>query len=786
MLNLPILPLAVCLLSLIGSPQLMATNPLHDEGVSWQLNEQRKQLISQLQYNLFFSLSDDKEQAVEGREIVRFQLSERTEIVLDFRESGDKIHSVRVNGKARPFTFKNEHIIIAKQHTTKGINTIEILFTAGRQSLNHRGNYVYTLFVPDRARTVFPCFDQPNLKARFALTLEVPEHWTTITNTDIKVKPSTHYTAKQGYRIDSYALSDPLPTYLFAFAAGEFQHYIYNENGRTIGAYHRETDSARIAQLPEICHQVVFSLEWLEQFTNVPYPFQSYNLVVLPGFQFGGMEHTGCTFYNDNTLFLPKNPTVEERLKRTELIAHETAHMWFGDAVTMNWFNDVWTKEVFANYFAAEITAPLFPELNHSLNWLKTYVAAAVNQDRTQGRTSIRQPLDNMRYSGLIYNNIIYNKAPVMLRKMVDLMGKEAFQRGIQRYVKNYLYSNATWDDLIAILDSETDADLMQFSQQWVDETYWPTYKVNELDDASIGMEYGYCDLTVSQCNTLMEVWSKETDETRRQALLMTLNENYLNHKFGDELWLQWLIGRLKEETNALTSLTLVNYMSEPLRQTQQQGMHYDMELLKIAEWHPLNAVRTQLLRLLAKESTTPEAIQAIYTIWEANSHPLLSVNDYMTMAYELAVRLPQQAEEIIQTQRQRFDNPDRLQQFDFIARAVSPDAAARDTLFESLKQAENRRIEPWTQSVLYYLNHPLRQQEAVKYITPALELLPEIQRTGDIFFPTNWCYNLLCNHRSQEAYDSVETFLRNHQDYPQLLLNKVLYAKYLLERANK
>lgn len=773
-----LLTLALCPLGLYATGS-------YDEGISWQLAEQRKQTISQLQYHLFFSLSDDKEQAVEGREIVRFQLSERTEIVLDFRESGDKIHSVRVNGKARPFTFKNEHIIIAKQHTTKGINTIEILFTAGRQSLNHRGNYVYTLFVPDRARTVFPCFDQPNLKARFALTLEVPDQWTTVTNTEVTAEPSKASASKPGYRIDSYALSDPIPTYLFAFAAGEFQHYIYTENGRTIGAYHRETDSARIAQLPEICHQVVFSLEWLEKFTDIPYPFQSYNVVILPGFQFGGMEHTGCTFYNDNTLFLSKNPTEEERLKRTELIAHETAHMWFGDAVTMNWFNDVWTKEVFANYFAAEITAPLFPDINHSLNWLKTYVNAAITQDRTEGRTSIRQPLDNMRYSGLIYNNIIYNKAPVMMRRMVDLMGKEAFQRGMKRYVKAYLYDNATWDDLIAILDSETPSDLKAFSKQWVDETYWPTYTVKSVNDSTLGMEYGYCSLTSAQIDTVMEQWGK-CDETRRQALLMVLNENYLQHKLTDEAWLLWLAIRLREERNPLVSLSLVNYMNEPLRVTQQAGRHLDIDLLKLSETHPLTAVRTQLLRLLANAATSSEVVQALYTTWEKNDNPLLSQNDYMTLAYELAVRLPEQAEHIIETQRARITNPDRLQQFNFISRAVSPDAEARDRLFASLSSAENRRIEPWTQSVLYYLNHPLRQQEAVKYILPALELLPEIQRTGDIFFPGNWCYNLLCNHRSKEAYETVKLFLESHSDYPTLLLNKVFYAKFMLDRANQ
>ncbi len=778
------IPYLITLLYLLSPLRLFAAINV-EEGVSWRLAESRKENISQLQYHLTFSIPEATTEAVEGHEVIRFQTSSRQTVVLDFREQTSKIHSVKANGKSCPVIFQNEHIIIPKKFIRADSNEIEISFTAGNQSLNRRDNYIYTLFVPDRARTVFPCFDQPNLKARFAVTLEVPEHWTTITNTDIKAEQPTAKKAKLGYRIDSYALSDPIPTYLFAFAAGEFQHYIYNENGRTIGAYHRETDSARIAQLPEICHQVVFSLEWLEKFTDIPYPFQSYNVVILPGFQFGGMEHTGCTFYNDNTLFLSANPTVEERLKRTELIAHETSHMWFGDAVTMNWFNDVWTKEVFANYFAAEITAPLFPEVNHSLNWYKTYVSSAINQDRTEGRTSIRQPLDNMRYSGLIYNNIIYNKAPVMMRKMVEMMGKEAFQRGIQRYVKTYLYDNATWDDLIAILDSETRVDLKAFSKQWVDETYWPTRTVASVDDPSLGMEYGYSELNDDQLTQLLTLWKEEHDDTRRQVLLMTLNENYLHHNLEDDIWLKWLIESLMAERNPLICLTLVNMMNEPLRQIPQEERLLEQTLFQQASTHQLPAVRTQLLRLLANAAISTEVTDELYAIWHENSNPLLSPNDYMTLAYELAVRLPEQAEEILETQRTRITNPDRRQQFDFIARAVSPYPEERDALFASLAKAENRRIEPWTQSVLYYLNHPLRQQEAVKYILPALELLPEIQRTGDIFFPGNWCYNLLCNHRSREAHEAVEMFLQSHQDYPQLLLNKILYAKYLLDRAN-
>lgn len=746
-----------------------AQSHLLDEGVSWELAQHRKQTYHDPHYSLSLTIPEDKNAPIDGTETIELHLDAPHDIILDFRESQDKVHAVYTEGNKRgrfglckKWHWANDHIVIPQKYTHKGTNRVRIAFTAGNQSINRRDGYVYTLFVPDRARTAFPCFDQPNMKATFDLDLHIPEGWKAVTN-------------GEGVKI---------PTYLFAFAAGDFSVERYEEDGYSIRAYYRETDSLRIAQLPEIMHQVVYAMKWQEDFTGVKYPFPKYDLVILPGFQFGGMEHVGATFYNDNTLFLPANPTPDEQLRRTELIAHETNHMWFGDAVTMNWFDDVWTKEVFANYFAAEITAPLFPDLNHDLNWLKTYTTAAISQDRTEGRTSIRQPLDNLRYAGLIYNNIIYNKAPVMMRKMVELMGKEAFRRGIQKYVQTFMYDNATWDQLIEILDAETPVDLKAFSREWVDSAHWPHLVATSINDPRIGKEYGYIEFTKEQCDTLLSQGITETDETRRQALLMTLNENFLNGKFGEAEWMERLITDLKDETDPLTSLTLVSYMTEPLRLSFGSGKDYDTELLAMSRQHPLSAIRTQLLRLLTSEARTPQVVDSLYAIWHEGNSPLLSVNDYMGLAFQLSVRMPEKAHDILREQRSRITNADRLTQFDFIARAVDPSEEARDALFESLKIAENRRIEPWTLSVLYYLNHPLRDVESVKYIAPALEILPEIQRTGDIFFPGNWCSSLLSGHRSPEALKAVEDFLDAHPDMMQLLRNKVLQAEYYLKRS--
>lgn len=779
-----------------------------EEGVSWSLAEHRRTQLTELSYELAFYLPEKVEEPVMADEVVRFNLKEPADVIFDFREERERIRSIEVNNRpCSAVRFVNDHLVVPAEAFCQGGNEVHICFQAGSQSLNRRSDLVYTLFVPDRARTAFPCFDQPNLKASFTLRLHLPEAWNAVGNS--RRLPGTSAvqqsaadvlpSPRPGYKWIQFAPTEPLPTYLFAFAAGRMEYRYFSEYG--VGAYHRETDPERVAQLPEIARQVHFALRWLEEFTAMPYPFSKYDIVVLPGFQFGGMEHTGATFYNDNTLFLPPNPTPDEELRRTELIAHETAHMWFGDAVTMNWFDDVWTKEVFANYFAAEITQPLFPGINHTLNWLKTYTAAAASQDRTEGRTSIRQPLDNLRNAGLIYNPIIYNKAPVMMRRMVQLMGKEAFQRGIQRYVSRFRYSNATWNQLIDILDSETTADLRQFSQLWVDSAYWPRRQAVHFREGSDGAFYGSMQLSSLKMDSLMAYWPTEQDATARQALLMNLHENYLECRLSDDRWLEFLIDRIAEEREQLTASTLVSYLHEPLllrlarsaasdvtpvSATARTDAEDDVEgrLMALADSHPLPSVRTQLLRLLAGVVSSSRCVEQLYHLWDAATDQRFSERDYMTLAYELAVRLPHQADAIVEKQRSRLTNPDRLRQFDFIARAVTPSASQRDALFATLAEPENRRIEPWTLSLLYYLNHPVRGLQSVHYIEPALALLPELQRTGDIFFPANWCSNLLAGHRSAEAAQAVAHFLATHPELHPLMRNKILTAAYRLLRA--
>ena len=804
--------------------------------------------------------------------------------------------------------IQNEHIVIPAALTRAGENTVDIVFTAGDQSLNRNDEFLYTLLVPDRARTLFPCFDQPDMKALYTLSLEVPMTWKAVSNTHI-AKEHLIYTGwtnvqkhihqgnlihdqagnkpdgndqdgnnqtingqtgnRAGSKTDgtkgrqpssrkliTFSRTEPLSTYLFSFVAGEFYRKDYDDGRHRFSAYYRETDTAKIAQLDDIFAEVAASLEWLEEYTGVPYPFAKYDFIILPGFQYGGMEHTGATLYNDGRMFLSPNPTLGDRLSRTELIAHETAHMWFGDLVTMKWFDEVWTKEVFANHFAAWISEPLYPEVNHRLNRLRSFNTSALSEDRTEGTVSISQELPNLRYAGLVYGQIIYNKAPVMMEKLIEIMGRDAFRQGIQTYLKRYAYSNATWDDLVGILDSLTSADLRGFSQAWVYEKGMPdlTFRITgkhrdsltvtqsdplgrgilwpqsfgvtvsdgtqsvqtevRMDAAEItipivtnangtpsgtgltgaryilpntdGRGYGRFILPRESARWLLGHWPEIQDGTARFATLMNLQENYLAGLISARDWSRSILTGLEKETDQLTASSLSGFLGramDDLNGTDREAV--EQRLWTLAHTHPEQPIRTILLRSLPSGLTTAALCDSLYAIWETQSEPLYSENNYTSLAWELAIRFPDRAGHILATQRARLTDPDRLRRFDYISRAVNPDEAARDTLFQSLMQAENRRIEPWTSSVLSYLNHPLRESSSVRYIRPGLDILEEVQRTGDIFFPRNWAGALLGSHRSPEAWQEVQKFLQDNPDYPALLRNKILQAAYSLFRAN-
>jgi aminopeptidase N len=442
-------------------------------GITEALARERAARLSDLHYELSFTIPLDLKGRVSGREVVAFTLSDaRAPLSLDFDpdESG---RLVRIQADGAPIDIRqvNGHIVLPPSSLHAGANRVTIEFEAGDAPLNRNDEFLYTIFVPARAHEAFPCFDQPDLKARWSLALDVPEGWEALGN-----GAETSRASRDRRTRVAFAETQPVSTYLFAFAAGRFSVERAERNGRPMRMFHRETDASKVARNRDAIFDLhAAALDWMQRYTEIPYPFGKFDFLLVPAFQFGGMEHAGAIFYNASGLLLDPSATQNDRLERASVISHETAHMWFGDLVTMRWFDDVWLKEVFANFMAAKIVNPSFPSINHDLRFLLDYYPPAYDVDRTDGSNPIRQRLANLNEAGTLYGNIIYDKAPIVMRQLELLLGPDAFRDGLREYLKRFSFGNATWSDLIRLLDDRKPPQpLAAWSHAWVDEDRRP------------------------------------------------------------------------------------------------------------------------------------------------------------------------------------------------------------------------------------------------------------------------------------------------------------------------
>ncbi|HEY8387014.1 MAG TPA: aminopeptidase, partial [Parasegetibacter sp.] len=220
-----------------------------ESGVPLTLAQERKAFISDVKYQLALNIPNNPEEAIKGNETVHFNSKkELKDVVLDFRQRENSVKSVRANGEQIKVRHENEHIIIPAKYIREGENNIEIEFEAGSSALNRNKEYMYALFVPDRARTAFPCFDQPDMKAVYELTLTIPANWEAMSNADIRSAETTGET-----KIVHFEPSDLISTYLFSFTAGVYKVDRRVVDGREMEFFYRETDSVKLkASVPAI------------------------------------------------------------------------------------------------------------------------------------------------------------------------------------------------------------------------------------------------------------------------------------------------------------------------------------------------------------------------------------------------------------------------------------------------------------------------------------------------------------------------------------------------------
>ncbi|WP_339789298.1 M1 family aminopeptidase [uncultured Imperialibacter sp.] len=840
-----------------GCASTTDTPPVVETGVSLELANYRKTVISALGYQLSFDIPDDKSEDIPASEVITFNLSKNdADLQIDFKEDSDHVLEVVVNSTTIPVDHREEHILVPKSALRPGSNSIKITFVAGNLSLNRNDEYLYTLLVPDRARTVFPCFDQPNLKASYQLSLTMPGQWQALSN-----GPLADSVISGERKTFNFMPSDTISTYLFAFAAGKFQKVTRTVDGRTMSLFHRETDEEKISEsIDTIFYLHGKALDFLEEYTAIPYPFKKFDFVAIPDFQYGGMEHVGAIQYRASSLFLDKTATQSRKIGRANLIAHETAHMWFGDLVTMDWFNDVWMKEVFANFMADKVSEVTFPNTGSDLKFLLAHYPAAYAVDRTPGANPVRQQLDNLKDAGSMYGAIIYHKAPIVMKQLEMLMGKQEFQRGLQQYLSEFAFSNATWTDLINILDQRTGEDLLAWNKVWVEEPFRPVFsydmKTNEglitaltisqkeekTNTASsgdkvwsqafkVGLSYGDSLIQVPAFsyravadvgqatgrpkpnyivfNTSGEGYGVFLIDSVMLPYIGTWNDpvarasayinNYENMLNGDGITPTELLALntalLSQETEELSvrqltsqlSATYWQFITPSNRKLISQSL--ESEVWAAMEQAPSASIKKMLFGAFQEIATSEKGMEKLYGIWKSQAPPKevkLSEDDYTGLAATLSLLSHPKSDEIQQQQLARINNGDRKKRWEFLLPALSSDTATRNTFFESLKLAENREKESWVTTAVSYLHHPERQHVSIGYLKESLELLSDIQATGDIFFPTAWLSATFGAYQSDEAASIVNSFLSAHPNYPLKLKGKILQTTDDLNRASR
>lgn len=451
------------------APRVPPADELMQPGVSLELARHRAATLREVRYLL--ELDVTAADSAPGRVTATFERAAGSgDLVLDFR--GPSLGTVVVNGEAvADGEWRNGHLRIPARHLRDGENTVAADFTAriapaGASIIRFNdatdgGTYLYTLLVPADANQLFPSFDQPDLKARFRYRITAPREWQVLAN-----GPGRREEAGGAARW-TFDETEPISTYLAAFAAGPWRTWPSDAGDRPITLY------ARASRAGEVDADTLIAvnrraIQWLERFFGVDFPFTKYDMLLAPAFPFGGMEHVGAVFYNENTFIFREAPTLGQQISRKSTIYHEVAHQWFGDLVTMVWFDDLWLKEGFSTYMAARMQDELDPG---SEAWKTFYLRnkpLAYATDQTGGTTPVWQALPNLDLAKSNYGPIVYNKAPAILKQLEAIVGDAAFRAGLTRFLRRHAYGNATWRDLLAALEESSGIDLDAFGEQYI------------------------------------------------------------------------------------------------------------------------------------------------------------------------------------------------------------------------------------------------------------------------------------------------------------------------------
>ena len=783
--------------------------------------DNRKGNISGILYQLSFNIPENPAEKVSGKATITFDIKSKQDVVLDFQGTPGNVLVYKANkgkGKKANVKIQNDQIIIPGKMFKPGTNKVAIDFTSQEKALTRSGNVVYTQVQADEGRALFPCFDDNDMRAQYQTTINAPEGWKSVT-------------------VDMAERMAPVD---YTFITGKLFEKTSNTDGRNLRVLYSSTDPDKVAQVDQVFQEVAKSMKWMEGYTGIGNPYEKECVIfILPSLDLGGLERRGYIVLSEKAILLGKKPSKEELLKRTELIAHETSHIWFGNITAID---EPWAKEVLANFMASKITRSQYKKDEVEVSFMNTYMRNAIAMDRTEATHPIAQEVDNPHDPILWYDNINYCKGPVMMRMMEDEMGAEAMQKGLQQCLRDHYLSHISWDQIVETLDKQAPAaGVRQFSDVWVKQKGMPiitcTYKdgqvvVSQTDPYGRGLcwrqkfelkvisnlgvaqtikvdmqqptmtfkqkggapgfiipnqdgrGYGRFTLDDNYVKILPTKLITTRNDINRYTLLNLIHDNYLQGKI-DPRHFGELFRFLGREKNPLIMETAIDQMHKIASDlTLQQRYTLELVIMDLLGENKTKECRQLVLRKLGTSAISPEVLDKLQTILDRHNEEVLDEHDYMEIAYRLAITRPDRRDQILEKERDRLitaGNDELRQEFDFVSKATHPNANAREEVFKSLLKAENRVNEQWALNALRLLNSDVFEPQSNVYIVEGLKALPEIQKTNSLAFPGRWTRTLIAPHKSAEAKTEVQKFLNESADFPATLKNFVYESAWVL-----
>ncbi|MDB5169230.1 MAG: aminopeptidase [Candidatus Saccharibacteria bacterium] len=371
---------------------------------------------------------------------------------------------------------------------------------------------IATQFESHFAREAFPCIDEPEAKATFDLTLVNPEGEVAIANTPVKAE-----TMKDGLTTTVFETSPKMSTYLLAFIYGELGYLdAKTKNGVTVRTY---ATPEHVKNTQFALDTAVKTLEFFEDYFGVPYPLPKLDMAALPDFSAGAMENWGLITYREVAmLYDESSSSIETKQYIAMVVAHEISHQWFGNLVTMKWWDDLWLNESFANMMEYRAVDALYPEWNIWEQFVSHEEASAKRRDSLVDVQAIHTDVNHPdEISTLFDPSIVYAKGGSVLYMLLNYLGEEAFRKGLTDYFGKHAYGNTVADDLWAALGAASSQDVGSFMNGWISRPGFPIVSVN--------WQPGEADVRLQQQRFLSDPSAKTTDNTPWQVPLAATTE---------------------------------------------------------------------------------------------------------------------------------------------------------------------------------------------------------------------------------------------------------------------